>query len=251
MTALEGSRDDLAVLETHGVRTLEDVFAKATCVRDLRDRSNHELAVGDRVVFVKRRKGARRAREAEAIVTVSALGIPAPRVVFHAIARDAGAVTGTWDLAPGRPLDDLLQEGALSRAQRRDALGRLARATAALHEGGYRHRDLYLNHVFAAPEGDSCPVWIIDWERLGRCRRTLGRRVIKDLGALASSLPEGAVPLRERVHFLLTYLEARSVPRRGVYEGLVRRIQRKARRIKRHVPRTPVGDVTRPGAAPA
>lgn len=251
MTALVGDPSAVAHLAAHGVRTLEDVLAQSECVRDLPDRSNHVLDVAGRKVFVKRRKRARRAAEADAIDTVRVLGVPVADVAFHAIARDVGAVTGTWDLAPARPLDDLLREGQLTRAQRRDALQRLARAAAALHQGGHRHRDLYLNHVFGAPAADACPIAIIDWERLGRCRRTLGRRVIKDLAAIASSLPDETVPLRERVRFLLVYLAARGVPRRGVYEGLVRRIRRKARRIRRHAPRTPVGDAARPGSAPA
>lgn len=249
--ALQGPPDVLATLAGAGIRSVADVLARAECVRDLPGRSNHLLRAGGLTVHVKRAKRADAAREALAIQRAMAAGAPAAALLFHGVDPAHGALTGTRDLAPALPLDDLLRDGALDPGPRRLALGRLAAATAALHGARLHHRDLYLNHVFVDPGDAAGRIAIIDWERLGSHRRPLGRRVIKDLAALSASIPEGSVPRRERARFLLRYLAARGIPRRPVYDRLVRRIDRKAARIRAHLPRTPVGAAARPrGGSP-
>ncbi len=250
---LDGPSEALAALDAEGIASVGDVIERAEAVRDLPDRSNHVLSVGARRIFVKRTKSIRGRnlrdglpREAHALRRCEQAGVPTARLAFQGHDPTLGAVTGTFDLAPARPLDDLLREGRLDDRQRRHVLRALARATASLHNAGLHHRDLYLNHVYVDPDrSDTCA--LIDLERLARHRRALGRWVVKDLGALASSIPEGTVSDSEQTRFLIRYLRAHKLPRRGVVPGLVRRVQRKVRRVKRHVPRTPVGDAARPG----
>jgi hypothetical protein len=248
MSALFGPPEILEALRKAGVRTVDDVLAQSTCGRDLRTRSNRVLEADGLVVHVKHSKRARRAREADAIEALARVRVPTATLAFRGQDDALGAVTGTVDLAPARPLDDLLREGALDHAQIRAVAEALADVVGTLHDARYNHRDLYLCHVFVRFFGKTPLVALIDLERLRRHRRLLGPRVLKDLAALASSVPEGSTTRSQRARFLLRYMLRRRIPRRGVYEGLVRRIERKAARIRRHVPRTPVGDEARPDA---
>jgi len=251
MSALFGPADHLEALRVAGIRTVADVLQASTCVRDLPHRANRVLEAGGLRIFVKHEKKARRPREAEALERARALRVPTATLAFSGVDPELGAVTGMLDLAPARPLDDLLREGALDAQQRRRVATALADVVGTLHEGRSNHRDLYLCHVFVRLDGDTPRVSLIDLERLRPHRRSLGPRVLKDLAALWSSVPEGTTTETERARFLLRYMARRGIPRRGVYAGLVRRIRRKGARIQRHVPRTPVGAAGRPAAEDA
>ncbi len=168
--------------------------------------------------------------------------------MFAGLDPRLGALSGTLDLTPARPLDDLLREDALGAASRRRVLTQLANAVADLHEAGLRHRDLYLNHVYVDPDPAATEplAAIIDWDRLGRIFRPLGRRAAKDIGSLLASIPDGTVGQRERLRFLVLYLRRRRCSRDRRARRFARRVGKKAARINRHVPRTPVGEAARP-----
>jgi hypothetical protein len=225
----------LARLSADGVATVADVLARAEPVRDLRDRSNHVLRAGGDVLFVKRSKSARPPAEAAAMREAAAAGVPVPRLAFTGVDRRLGGVVGT-----ARPFDDLLRERALAPAQADAAWLALAEAVARLHRAKRRHRDLYLNHVFVDPTSPRPGVTLIDWERMGPHHGALGGRVVKDLAAIESSVPEGTVSCLARARFLVAYLEGRGFPVRTLLGPLLRRVVAKAARIRRHVPRTPV-----------
>ncbi len=239
----------LQALAAHGIHSVKDVLDRSECIRDLPARSNHVLQLGAERYMIKR---ARRPQdppaEARAIRRFQALGVPTARLAFEGVDPGCGSLTATYDLAPWRPLDDLLSQGRLSPLGRRRTLRALAAAVAALHDARRHHRDLYLNHVFVDPEG-SGRLALIDLERSGPHRRTLGRRVVKDLAALLSSVPEGSVSDAEQRAFLGTYLALRAQSARA-FARLAARIERKAERIRARVPRTPVGEAARPKAAP-
>jgi len=252
---LEGPAEVLAALEAEGIASVADVIERAEAVRDLPDRSNHMLSLGDRRIFVKRSKSLRprnlrkgMPRETHALRRCAKKGVPTAELAFSGIDEEVGAVTGTFDVAPARPLDDLLREG-LDERQRRLVLRSLADAAALLHNAGLHHRDFYLNHVYVDPgHPEACA--LIDLERMARHRRALGRWVVKDLSALASSIPGDTVTEGEQTRFLIRYLRSHGLPRRGVVPGLVRRIRRRVKRIRKHVPRTPVGEAARPDNVP-
>jgi len=230
-----------------GLDSPGDLLARAVCVRDLPDRANLRLEVEGRVAHVKVAKGRRRSPEADALVWARDHGLPTAPLAFSGLDPERGAFVGIEDLAPARPLDDWLREGAPQGAVRRRVLEALADAVARLHGLRHHHRDLYLNHVYVDPRADPALVAIIDWDRLGRHRRRLGRRAVKDLAALDASIPPGSVTARERLRFLARYL--RALPDAGGRARLLRlsrRVERKAARIRAHVPRTPVGDAGRP-----
>ena len=251
MSALLAPDEIKERLAAEGIRTLADVVAHATCVRDLPDRSNLRLEVGDLRIFVKREKKHRVARELDGIETARAARVPTAEIVLRGSDPELGAFVGTRDLAPLRPFDDLLREGALSGREVRRVFAVLADAVANLHDARRHHRDLYLCHVFAGIEDGHARIAIIDLERLRKHRRLLGPRVVKDLAAIFTSVPEGSTSEHQMARFLLRYMRRRGIPRRGVYPGLARRIRRKMRAIRRHVPKTPVGEAARPGGAGA
>lgn len=251
MSAMQGDPATLERLASAGIESAADVLEAAECVRDLPERANHVLSIDDATWFVKHEKRRRRRgdfpREAAGIERLQAAGVPVSPLAFLAHADDGSAVTGTPSLAPARPLDDLLREGAVSGPARRRLSVSLATAVARMHSASLHHKDLYLNHCFAEPVAGT--VQLIDLERVGRHRRLLGRWVVKDLAALRHSVPEGTVPEREQLRFLLSYLRERGIPSHGVIRGLVRRVRAKARRIGRRAPRTPVGEIARPPTA--
>ncbi len=243
---LTGAADVLARLAEAGVVTVGDVLAKAQAVRELPDRSNHVLRVGEAVFHVKRSRRRGPSREAAAIALASAAGVPTATVAFQGVARGEGSVVGTIDLAPARPFDDVLREGTLSAHGRDAAFRALAEATAALHQARLHHHDLYLNHVFVDPTGARPGVTIIDLERTTSHHGLLGRAVVKDLGAVEASVPEGVLSCAERARFLAHYLRSRHFPVRSLLGPLLRRVVKKAAQIRAHVPRTPVGEAARP-----
>jgi hypothetical protein len=243
---LEGDPAALAALADDGVRTVADVLARAECVRDLPRRSNHVLTAGGLVLHVKRTKSRRPSAEAAAIRAAAQAGVPVPRIAFEGVDAKHGAVVGTHDLAPARPLDDLLAEGALVPDAAREALAALARAAAGLHGARLHHHDLYLNHVWVDPSARPATVTLIDLERLTRGHGVLGRTVVKDLAAIEASFPPGVLPCRARARFLRVYLDARGFPARLLLGPLLHRVVKKSASIRRHVPRTPVGDAARP-----
>jgi hypothetical protein len=242
---LEGPPETIDLLARAGVETVADVLARAVLVRDLPARSNHVLEAGGRRFVVKREKRRRLSHEARGLRAAAAAGVPVPRLAFEGRDGALGALAGTDDLGPARPLDDVLASGALDPRARRAALRSLARAAAALHGAGLHHRDLYLNHAFVDPAEPEPPVVLIDLERVGRHRGLLGRRVVKDLAAIESSTPD-AVPRSDRARLLVHYLRARGLPVRALVRPLARRVARKAARIRAHAPRTPVGEAARP-----
>jgi hypothetical protein len=231
----------LALLAREGIVCVEDVLARAERVRELPDRSNHLLRAGGRVFRVKRERRAGGSREAEGLRRAEAAGAPVARIAFEGRDPQHGSVVATFDLGDALPMDDALRAGRLEGPRRRGALRALARAVATLHDARLHHRDLYLNHVFVDPQRDPPTVVLIDLERVGRHRRSLGRWVVKDLAAIESSIPPGTLSRRDRARLLLLYLRERGARARGLAASLARRVARKAARLARHVPRTPVG----------
>ena len=227
--ALIGPEDIRERLAKAGIRTVADVMSHSECIRDLPTRSNHVLVADGLHIHVKRTKKGRRPREAHAIEIARAARVPTAVVAFRGSDPRHGAVTGTLDLAPARPFDELLLEGALGRWQIRRTFEVLADAVATLHDAKRNHRDLYLCHVFVRFEGRKPKIALIDLERLRKHRRLLGPRVVKDLAAVVASIPEGSVPGQQAARFLLRYMVRRDIPRRGIYPGLMRRVRARPR----------------------
>ena len=236
-----------------GLTSLGDVLAQATCIRDLKDRSNHELRLDDGIIHVKRHKPRRwrrwaHAPEAHGMRRAVDAGVRTAPLVFEAVDPSLGAATGTADLAPAVPLDVAWPTCRSSFRATRAITFDLARQVAALHGAGLHHKDLYVNHVFVHA-GDALPTCtIIDWERLGEHHGAFPRWVVKDLAALEMSAVRAGVSRAARRRFFLAYFTARGESFDVWLRRVSDQVAARARRMARHVPRTPVGDAARPGS---
>jgi len=111
---------------------------------------------------------------------------------------------------------------------RRAFIHRLASFIQRFHETGYRHRDLYLSHIFCS---ENSAFSLIDLARASR--PILQRRFqIKDLAQLHYSAPAQHVSRTDRLRFYLAYAGRPGLlPRDKVF---LRTILRKAGRMARH-----------------
>jgi tRNA A-37 threonylcarbamoyl transferase component Bud32 len=209
---------------------------------------------GVREVIVKRtrasalpRMGARNVRpggrrEHDNLVALCADGIPVPRAISWCEER------GELLVRPARSV--VVMEKIEHRETLRDRLARcvegerrlwseeLARIVARLHERGWRHRDLYLQHFLIPwPEAGGGPsLVLIDVGRARREKSPARRWIVKDLAALLHSAPLTVGP-RERMQFLTRYLDRRGIGGREGRRRLARAVAAKAARMARHVPR--------------
>ncbi|MCJ7729457.1 MAG: glycosyltransferase, partial [Sedimentisphaerales bacterium] len=112
---------------------------------------------------------------------------------------------------------------------RRRFIGELAAFVRKFHDTGYRHRDLYLCHVFRTPDGR---FYLIDLARAFKpmLLGTLYR--IKDVAQLHYSAPAKCFSRTDRLRFLRAYLGRDKLDSRD--RTLARRIHNKAKRMAHH-----------------
>lgn len=249
---LEGPLAQAARAE--GIASVGDFLDRAEYVRDLPQRSNHRLVVGGQALHAKRakprgflRRVPREDPEARGLRLLAVAGVACATAVLWGRDPRLGTLVATVDLAPAQPLDDLLAQGWLPSGGAEGLLEALAGMAARMHDAGLHHRDLYLNHLYADPGAGGAPgrIVVIDAERVGRHRTRLGRRVRKDLACLLASGPETWWEPARAARLVQAYLEARGLPA-SLAPRLEARLLRKARRIRRRIPRTPVGEAARP-----
>jgi len=94
------------------------------------------------------------------------------------------------------------QKSANSHRQRCEFIAKLADFVKAFHDTGFRHRDLYLCHIFFS-EGDQ--FHLIDMHRAFKPQMLAGRYRLKDLTQLHYSAPGRVVSLADRLRFYLRY----------------------------------------------
>jgi RIO-like serine/threonine protein kinase len=126
---------------------------------------------------------------------------------------------------------------AADPAERRRWSGQLLELVVRLHERGWYHRDLYLQHVVVREDyGEPAQLVLLD---VGRARHELAPRTrwfVKDLAALLHSTPR-VVGVRERLRFLAAYLDRRGITRRRDRRRWLARIESKERKMAAHTPR--------------
>jgi len=147
---------------------------------------------------------------------------------FIALAAAPGESLERWV-----PQNMLRHAPTLSFARRRNLVQQLAVLVRSLHQAGFRHRDLYLSHVFVDFDRTPQPcLTLIDLQRVFRPRWRRRRWLIKDLAALHYSSPARAIHATDRLRFLLTYLDRHrlTIPDKRLARGILA----KTRRIARH-----------------
>jgi tRNA A-37 threonylcarbamoyl transferase component Bud32 len=176
--------------------------------------------------------------EREAADRLGAAGINTPHTIacgerWHSVFEHRSflmteEVKDSWSLESQLPA---CFEGAPTREKRqarRDFIRRLASFIRRFHETGFRHRDLYLSHVFCSDEGDFC---LIDLARVSR--PFLRRRFqIKDIAQLHYSAPAESFTQTDRLRFYLAYVNHHRLVSRD--KAFIRKVVRKTHQMARH-----------------
>ena len=170
-------------------------------------------------------------REYENLVGMARAGIAAPRALGWAATPSASILLMEYVPHQETALDRL---EAADAAERQGLVDRVMQLTARLHQQGWYHRDLYLQH-FALRRGDGALV-LLDLGRARRQARPRARWFHKDLGALLHSCPASLSP-SERLRGLVLYADRSSVVGRVQRRRLLREAMRFQRRIAGHAPR--------------
>jgi tRNA A-37 threonylcarbamoyl transferase component Bud32 len=126
------------------------------------------VVAGGGRLYRKHHRGGAAVLEWRTLQELSARGFRVPRTLF--VARGAGISVVGLAAVSGRAMDLLLAQAAAERRTAEFAsyaLERVAPLIARLHAAGFVYRDLYWNHLFAAPDDE--PI-LIDVHRAKRPR---------------------------------------------------------------------------------
>ncbi len=161
-------------------------------------------------------------------------GIPVPRALSWSAQRSGPLGLARCSQVEMERIEheDTLRErlARATPAERRALADRLLALVLRLHEAGWYHRDLYLQHFVLRGE----ELVLLDVGRARHGRSVRARWFEKDLAALLHSTPR-SVPVRERLRFLLRYLDARGIATRGAWlRAILRREQHMAAHRPRH-----------------
>jgi heptose I phosphotransferase len=170
-------------------------------------------------------------REARTLQALQREDIPGPE--WLAAGEDgAGRAFLLVREAPGTELRAVLRDER-NPVRRRRIARNLGTTLARMHAAGFRHPDLYANHLFIDRADNS--IHVLDWQR-ARLRRALTwKERRRDLAALHATVDEVLATPQERLLCLRAYW--RAGPCRVAWAIAVRGIERQARRLlaRRHI----------------
>jgi hypothetical protein len=124
-------------------------------------------------------------------------------------------------------LEEKLPDG-FSR-QRKNFIESLAAFVQKFHKTGYRHRDLYLCHIFCNPQGQFT---LIDLNRVFKPLFFSQKYRLKDLAQLYYSAPGKIFTKADRLRFFLAYLQKNKLSKRD--KILIKKIKSKAQGMAKH-----------------
>ncbi len=165
-------------------------------------------------------------------------GIPVPEPVAWGWKQNGRLQRSSFvvlSAVPGKPLSLWLQEHPAhttveGRRRKRELLLQIAALVRQFHRMGWRHRDLYLCHLFVNERLEGFQLSLIDLQRAFRPRWRKLRWQLKDLAQLNySAMAENIQPFT-RLRFARLYLGEKFAP---PDRRLLRRVQRKSNRIAR------------------
>lgn len=112
---------------------------------------------------------------------------------------------------------------------RKNFIENLAAFVRKFHNTGFRHRDLYLCHIFCDSRGQFT---LIDLNRVFKPLLFSKKYLIKDLTQLYYSAPGDIVTKTDRLRFLLAYLQKDKLSKQD--KLLIKKIKSKARQMVKH-----------------
>lgn len=113
---------------------------------------------------------------------------------------------------------------------RRKFIAQLASFIRKFHETDYRHRDLYLSHIFYSDSGD---FYLIDLARAFKPVFRRRRFRIKDIAQLYYSAPARYFSRTDRLRFYFSYI-GQEDKLTGKNKTFIRRVINKTKRMARH-----------------
>ncbi len=176
--------------------------------------------------------------ELEPIVRLAAQGIGVPRPVAHGQTWrglfETRSFLATQKIPDAQSLEKQLPPCFASKSQvnlkaQREFLRALAGFIRRFHDLGYRHRDLYLSHIFMNLQGE---LFLIDLARAFQPRLRKTRFLIKDLAQLHFSLPGHAFTRTDRLRLYLAYVKHNRLNTRD--KLFIKKLLAKAVRMTRH-----------------
>jgi len=112
---------------------------------------------------------------------------------------------------------------------RRNFIAQLAGFVKKFHETNYRHRDLYLSHIFYADSGN---LYLIDLARAFKPIIPRRRFRIKDIAQVYYSAPARYFSNTDRLRFYFGYTAQNKLTRKD--KVFIRKVINKAKRMARH-----------------
>jgi hypothetical protein len=175
----------------------------------------------------------------EAARKLSALGINTPKMIAWGEVRgglfEKRSFAAIEEIREGQSLEENLPDffsgPATSEAiiLRREFIRQLALFIKKFHDTGYRHRDLYLCHIFRVPNGR---FYLIDLARVFKPAIFGEIYRIKDVAQLHYSAPAKFFSKTDRLRFLAAYLGRKKLSAGD--RTFIRRIINKTKRMARH-----------------
>jgi heptosyltransferase-2 len=177
--------------------------------------------------------------EYEAAAELAAAGINTPKVVCcgeqRGVLFEKRSFIITERIGRAESLEQKLPAcfeeatGPESLKCRRDFIARLASFVRRFHDTGYRHRDLYLCHIFHGEDGT---LHLIDLARAFRPRLLGERYRVKDIAQLYYSAPGRHFSRTDRLRFYLCYTGRLKPTSKD--KAFIARVTGKAARMARH-----------------
>ncbi|MCJ7693086.1 MAG: lipopolysaccharide heptosyltransferase II [Sedimentisphaerales bacterium] len=112
---------------------------------------------------------------------------------------------------------------------RENFIKQLAKFIKKFHQTGFRHRDLYLCHIFHANTGQ---FYLIDLARAFKPLLFTNRFKIKDIAQLHYSAPAKYFSKTDRMHFYLAYTDRNKLNAKD--KKTIAKVKRKAQRMAKH-----------------
>jgi hypothetical protein len=117
----------------------------------------------------------------------------------------------------------------LQRQAKKQFIKMLADFLCRFHAAGYRHRDLYLSHVFFS---GAQTLYLIDLHRSFKPRFFGTHYLVKDIAQLHYSCPAGLVGCTDRLRFYLAWAQTKKLS--VLDKVFIRKVHAKALRMARH-----------------